>query len=306
MPQTLHWTGAAADGAADTAANYLEAAAPTTGDTVVFRARALVDGTAGDQDLDASLDQSSIRLAAIHVEQSFTGKIGSAIAPLQIGAGLVEIGVETGFGTPQGSPRINLSLPYFSGQAAPVVTVYDTADSSAEEYLPPVRLLFDDPAAVLHVRRGAVGVGVLGEEAELSAIHVSYVDRIDADAVVEIGPNVTLATVDKTGGRMTLRSAATTVGQSAGSLVTEGDGAIAALTVTGGTIVSNASGTITAAVVGGGADDAVLDLSRSRVARAVTTMTISAGGTLKVDPAIVTLTNKVTASGPVTLSASDV
>jgi hypothetical protein len=297
---TRTWTGANDDHKPDVAADYLEAAVPTDADDAYFRARALVDGvTTGDVGVTVDVaDLAAVLLASLHIEQSFTGALGTAIAPFSIGAIIVHIGEDTGFGSPAGSPRINLDLPALA--SPPVITVFDTAETSTEELLPPVRILAHDEDAVLYVRRGTVGVGMLGEAAQFSAINVSFVDNQDGDANVHIGPNVTVATINKTGGQMTLASAATTINHSAGTLIIEGTGAITNLTVTGGTVICNSTGTITNLNCQGG----TVDFTRSQAARTVTTPKIWAGATLKYDPAVVAMTAKPAAQEAVSLQAS--
>ncbi len=294
-----HWTGAVGNNAWDTAGNWLEEAVPAGGDEVYVRARVLVDGTTTDEDITEGLDQSAVRLAALHVEQSYRGKIGTAVAPLQIAAAQVDIGEHYGFTTPTGSPRVNLDLVHIESEDGPVVTVHNTAGRAEESDLAPVRLLAHDSDAVLYVRKGIVGVGMLGEAAQFAAIHQSYVSAVETDAVVVVGPNVAVATIDRVGGSMTLQCGATTVQNAAGDLLTVGAGAIGTLTVDGGTVVSNSSGTVTTLNANGG----TADFTRSRAARTVTTPKIRAGATIKFDPAVVTFTNKVEAVGPVSLAA---
>lgn len=297
---TRTYTGANDDHKPDVAADWLEAAVPVNGDDAYFRARALVDGvTTGDVDLNVDVeDLAAVVLASLHFEKSFVGAIGTAILPLKIGAAVVHIGEDTGFGAPRGSARINLDLP--AGATPPIITVFDTCAESEEEFLPPVRLLAHDEDAVLYVRRGIVGVGLLGEAAQFSAIHVSYVDQPEGDASVHVGPNVTVATINKTGGRMTLASAATAITHTGGVLVIEGAGAIGTLTVTGGTVIVNTTGAIGALNCQGG----TVDFTRSLAARTVTTPKIWAGAELRYDPAVVTFTNKLAPQEAVALQAN--
>jgi hypothetical protein len=299
MPSTLHYTDALATHNPQTAGNYLENAAPASGDTVIIRSRLLVDGnTGGDGSITASLAQSAVILARLVIEQSFTGLIGTAAAPWQIGAVVVEIGQDSGFGAPVGSQRVNLNLADAGGVTT--VTVYNTCDSSAESYLPPVRLLTHNAAAVIEVRKGSVGIGVLGEACTLSAIRESFAGNVEGDADVVVGNNVTVATIDKVGGDLALRSAATTVTNAGGNLITEGSGAIGTLTVGGGMVISNSTGTITALALNAG----LTDFTQSRDPRTVTTVTGRAGASMKYDPAVVTLTNKITSAEAVLVQFS--
>jgi len=97
------------------------------------------------------------------------------------------------------------------------------------------------------------------------------------------------------------RCAATTVTQKAGSLITEGSGAITTVNCRGGTMVSNSTGTITTLNIADGTGH--VDFTKSRNARTVTTVKLEAGGSLSLDPDVVTLTNKVDSDLPVKLTA---
>jgi len=298
----LHYTDDLGTHNPQTAGNYLENQAPVSGDTVILRSRLLVDeDTGGDGSITAGLDMSAVLLARLVIEQNWTGLVGTPNGPWRIGARVVEIGRDTGFGSPVGSQRINLDLLHI-GSGAPVVTVFGTCDSSAEAYLPPVRLLLDDANAVLEVLKGSVGLGVLGESCTAGTIRESYLSDVAGDAEVIVGDNVTLATVDKVGGDMVLRSGATAVSSGAGKLTIEGAGAVGTLTVDGGTVYPNASGTIGALVLNGG----LADFTQSRTARTVTAVTGRAGGAIKYDPSVVTVTNQITASEAVLVQFSAV
>jgi hypothetical protein len=114
---------------------------------------------------------------------------------------------------------------------------------------------------------------------------------------------LTVTTIVKDGGTLILRSAATTLTQNAGTLTTYGSGTITTGNIYGGTFYGNSTGTITALNISG----ATVDFTRSQAARTVTTLKLDPGSTLKYDPAIVTLTNKVqplSASGVITYTAA--
>jgi hypothetical protein len=299
MPQICDWIGAAADGDWGTAGNWTPAP-PGAGDSARFRSRALVDGTAGDKDVLVGLDQSALALVALVIEQSFTGLVGTAVAPLQISAETVDIGQASGFGAPTGSGRLNLHIVHLSLQDPVVVTIHDSAEASTELLLPPIRLVLDDADSVVEVRRGYVGIGAMGETVALSVLRMSYITQRDTDADVFLGAGVAVATIDKAGGRLVSRVGATLITNHGGDLLTEGAGAVATLTVEGGNVVSNSTGTIAALNLNGG----FTDFTQSRAPRTVTTTTIKAGAVLRYDPAVVTMTNKPAPSEAVTLTAS--
>ena len=97
-----------------------------------------------------------------------------------------------------------------------------------------------------------------------------------------------------------LGCAATLVEATGGDLTTYGTGAITTMTVWGGEVVPNSTGTITTLNVKGGK----VDFTKSPAARTVTTVKLEKGGSLKYDPDIITITNKVDSDEPVNLIAT--
>ncbi|HUX15565.1 MAG TPA: hypothetical protein VMW52_03780 [Phycisphaerae bacterium] len=296
MPDTRLWLGndSGNEGDWDTAANFDPAGVPVTGDTVILQR--------SSQSVTAGLDQSAVTLAALRIEQSFTGLVGTLGDPLIIGATAVNLGEHFGpSAAPAGSQGINLDL-----RGASTITVANSAAASpsAESTLPPVRLLTDNASSVLRVRKGKVGLAINSPTAvsTIGTVSVGWSASQSTDADVQIGPGVTLTTLEQTGGSATLRCAATTVTQSAGALLTDGTGAITTHTITGGSAILNASGTITTLNLDGGR----ADLTRSRAARTITTLAARSGSTgqISYDPAVVTVTNKLAPAGPVTISLS--
>jgi len=69
----------------------------------------------------------------------------------------------------------------------------------------------------------------------------------------------------------------------------------------GGTITSNSTGTITTLNIN---ETATVDFTKSAAARTVTTLKLNPDGTLKYDPNVVTLTNKVQSDYPVIYRAA--
>ena len=282
------------DGDVNNAANYLEGYVPVNGDEMYYE-------TAG-QDMDTNLEAlTGVILDELHIAAK-AGKVGNADLNgdyFKIAAKVVNIGYEYGSGSPTAATRIKLHLEDTSD--ACVVNVFNTASSSADTGQEPVRLKIDDATAIVNVRKGRVAIADQepGETSTLDKVLVSYVSNRGGDAKVVVGAGVTLATVEKTGGQMTLQSAATTVLNHAGDLTTEGAGAITTLTVEAGNVTANSSGTIGTLNANGG----TVDLTRSLVARTVTTANRRGKGAIVYDPAIVTVTTLNT-GGPVKVAAA--
>lgn len=290
---TKIWVGTDTGNEGDwaTAANWLPSGVPEAADDVYLEN--------SSQDVSEGLNQSAILLASLNIAHSYTGRIGTTSAYLQIGATLCNIGYHYGPNETlfNGSDRIKLDL----GTDPSTIVVENTNISAAENGMPTVRILCNDAATTLEVRRGQVGVAFeTGETSTLSKITSSYVSQIGTDANVYIGAGVTLTTLFQSGGYVVLRCAATTVTSWGGTLLTTGTGAIATLNGYGGTITSNSSGTITACTVTGG----IVDFTKSATARTVTTPKLDNPGQIKFDPAVMTFTNKITSNNPVTYMAS--
>lgn len=277
---TRLWLGNVAghEGEVDYADNYSPSGVPQTGDTLIV-ANTSQSLNAGD------LDQSAVTLAMLQIDQTFTGEIGTAAAYYQVGATVVRIGRYDGAGNPAGSPRLKLDL----GAAQSAVTIDNASAVSTDADLPPIRLLANHASTVLTVRKGLVGLACQDrtEVSTVGTVKVDFVNNVGGDATVILGAGVTVTTVTKTGGWLALGCAATTVTQRAGTLVTDGSGAITTLNADGGFVVGNSSGTIGTLEIQDGAE---VDLLRSTTARAVTTCKLHSGGALSYDPAVVTIT----------------
>ena len=295
---TRYWIGTDSGNEGDygTAANWSGATVPEAGDSVVFRN--------SSQDCDDTLDQSAIALTSFTVEQSYTGKIGTVTgnAPvyLQIATALLDIGRHDGANAPAGSTQLLLDLG--SGTAC-IGTILNSATTAAAANLMPIQIIAANAGTKIYVKKGRVGFAnaTSGETSTIDTIDVGYVSSPASDATVSTGSGLTLETWNQTGGRATLRSA-TTVGLVIrdGQLRTEGSGAHPAISVYGGELVSNSTGTITLLNCYGG----TTDFSRSNQARTVTTTDVWGGTTLKLNPAVVTLTNDPEPQEPMTISTS--
>lgn len=291
MAKTTIWTGAT-DGDFTVAGNWSNGV-PVTGDTVIFRDSAV--------DLDTTLDQSAITLASLVIEQSYTGLLGlstQAADYLQIGATLVSIGEHYGYGSPAGSGRLKLDL----SAANTAVTVHNTASSSQDENLPPLRLLTAG-TVTLNITKGVVGVACesAAETSAITALNVAYDSSQSSDVDLVCGEGCTVTTVVKRGGNAVLRKNATTITNYAGDLVLAGTDTVTTLTVWGGTVTPNGAMTITTLAPNGG----IVDFLTSSAARTVTNaVALAPGSTLRYDPGKVTFSGGLTASVPVSISAA--
>jgi hypothetical protein len=268
-----------------TAANWSPSGVPTAGDDVYF-----IDSS---QSVTADFDQSAVALASFNVAQSYTGTIATY---LQIASPKVRVGYNDGPGTPSGSAQLKLDLG--SGTAAAVVV--ENTGTPTTSTNPALYLKAAHASTTIEVRKGKVGIAfTTGETSTVGTITSSYTSQQASDADVYIGSGVTLTTLKQVGSRCTLGCAATTVTQTGGTLTTVGTGAITTVNANGGTANLNSTGTITTLNIGGSA----VDMTKSLQARTVTTAKLNSGS-FKFDPAVVTLTNKVTSDNTVTYTAS--
>jgi len=292
MPDTKIWVGTDTGNEGDysVAANWSPSGVPVATDNVYFKD--------SSQDCDGGLDQSAVALGSLNIAQSYTGKIGTTSAYLQVGADTVKIGHHFGPGSPTGSGRIKIDL---GSVTAAAVTVENTSSSPTETTKPPVRLLAANAGTTIEVRKGKATIAFdTGETSTIDKCTVSYVSHKNTDAEVIIGEGVTLTTFEQTGGDNVLQCAATTVDAEGGSLLTTGSGAITTLNAKGAKVTPNSTGTITTLDIDGGD----VDFLKSAAARTVTNCTLDEPGTLKRDPAVVTITNNITSDNPVILRAS--
>lgn len=252
---------------------------PLAGDSIFFN---------GDSqyNCDTNLETlAAVALASINIEKSFIKTIGDGDTYFQaLCSGKVTIGKSSGSNISQGSSRIMLDL----GTTETDIIVLDTGNSS--DSMPPLLLLAVNAASTLTIIKGKVGLAVKpGEVSTLSEIVVSSTGQA-SDAVLDIGSGVTVATIDKSGGTVTVDCGATTISQNAGTLFSTGSGAITNVNINGGTAYLDGSGTITNLTMTGG----TTDMNRYRTAKTVTNVVLSKNATYIRDSDIVTETNGIT------------
>jgi len=289
----------------NTALNWSDSAVPVNADNVYFRLNSV--------SCLYGLNQTAIDLALLEFEQSYTGLVGLADYFLRVGtATALNIGRHTGSGTlPSGSQRIKVNL----AATASTINVYNTASTAIDSnQLEPVQLLGTHANNTLTLYSGKVGVAINTPSAVSTLATVNQ-----TGGTLRLPPGVTLTTLNMTAGTCYLGCAATTIATLGSAvLTTYGAGAVTTINATGGTVTRDGTGTVTTlnnrgatvyydgtgtvttlAMTGG-----TTDYTRSRAARTITTPTISAGATFKVDESVVTLTNKLATSGNVSIAAT--
>lgn len=254
----------------DTAENWDGDALPANSDTAII--------PAGSVSILYGLDQSSVTLAALQIEQGYTGVIGLPEINtdggydeyrdtyLKIGATALTIGNGTG----QGSQRIKIDL----GSVQSAVSVNNSGQPETDTH-PAILLKGTHSSNVLNIVKGSVGVAVLpSETATIATLSIGYLSNPDNDSIVVLGSGVTLTTVNLSGGRLTVNSATTLITQTGGQLSVL-SGAHAAINMDGGSCFYASAGTLSAVKVGNGA---TFDLSRDMRSKTISACEIYAGG----------------------------
>lgn len=241
------------------------------------------------------LNQSAISnaLTALYITKSQIGQNSIDNLPpsyLQIKASKVDINYNNDPGAISLLSPVNVS----TGSTASEITVFNAASASN---VPSVNLLAASASTNINILLGAVGIANnANETATVGAIKA-------LGGSCYIGAGVTLASLLNRVCATIVRCAMTTLTMDSGTVKTDGTGAIGTVDINGGTATLNSGGTITALNAIKGA----ADFSKSTTARTVTTAKIGSGGSIKYDPSIVTMTNKVqpyNSSGDLTLTAA--
>ncbi|MBN1435681.1 MAG: hypothetical protein JW936_01275 [Sedimentisphaerales bacterium] len=275
----------------NTAANWSPAGVPEAADDVYFEN--------DDTDILYGLDQSAVDLSSFNVAQSFTGTLGTTSAYLQIDADDVRIGYHNGPGRPSGSSRIRLDLG--SNECDTVIENAGTASSTSDCA---INLLANNSSSDVEIRKGKVGLGNLyGETATFGVVMIHYTSNPRSDCEVYVGAGVTLTTI-YTAGVTRIEGLVTTINAMYGTLTTEGANGYTAVNVYGAAANLNAAGTIATLK---GYNGAVIDLTKSHIARTVTDTKLEPGAKLITDESYVTHTNgieSIAGGGKITYQAA--
>lgn len=268
--------------------NWSGGAVPVDSDDVIFEK--------SDRDCLYGLDQSAIQPTTLKIRQSYTGNLGlprynvdgSSVyfeyreTYLKIGPTSILIGEGEG----EGSRRIKIDTGTDQTDLR-VINSGTGEDSDA----PAILWKGSHASNAVRVLKGEVGCAFYGgESATIDTLQVGHRGNVQGDAVVTCGPGCTLTTIAKSGGELTIHSAATTITQTDGELWIEGAGAVTTLTVDEGAVRYNSSGTITTLNVG---DGGTIDFSGDGRAKTATTTTLQSGATLTDSLAVVTYTNGI-------------
>lgn len=250
----------------DVATNWSTNTVPETGDTVYI--------SETDVSILYGLDQSAFTLAALHIDQTFTGSIGLPRTNtdgttsyyeyrdsyLKIGATLLNIGDKDG----DGSDRIKIDL----GSVQSTVLITDSGESP-DGNTPPILLLGTHASNVINVNRGTVGVAYYPTEVStIATLKQAFFDDAADDTTVYLGSGVTIGAIVKSGGVIDINSSTTTISQSGGTLNIH-DGAHPALTIVDGDCNYNSTGTGVISIGGTG----VLNFNQDRRSKTITSIT---------------------------------
>lgn len=270
----------------DATGNWSGGAIPVDTDDIVF-SNSSIDCLYG-------ISQSSIDLASLKIEQSYTGKIGLAdhnglypeYRTKDLTLGTVTL-LEIGKGIGNGSQRIRLDV----GSNACTLNMLNSG-SSSEAGAEPVLWKGTHASNVVNVSKGQLGIATRpGETATVATLRVGYLSNQAGDSTVRCGAGTTLTTIEQAGGRLEINSAVTTLGITGGDCVFNGSAAMTTLNADGGKVHYRSSGTLTTANVG---DDAELDFSQDMRDRTVTNCTLSSDAKLADPFGTVTFTNPMT------------
>lgn len=177
---TVYWIGGTGSCSWTATANWSGGAAPATGDIVYIRN--------ASSSIDSGLSNTSVLLAQLIIEQTFTGRLGdTAGTPLAIGATYCRIGDNGGATgtTPAGSGAIILN----TGTNTCTLEVTNTKSSGTDSGLEPVRWIGNNTANAVVVTGGTVGIGTTSptQTATLGSLSVG------SNATVNSGPGVSWA-----------------------------------------------------------------------------------------------------------------
>lgn len=214
-----------------TASNWSTGTLPGDGDVVIFEHNGVP--------VLFGLNQSTVTLAALHIKQSYTGKIGlddavfhidsDTLDPSQceyrqtyltIGVESIHIGEHTGQNIASGSSRIKID----TGSIQTLLHVHNTSSTSSDTHQQVVRWKGTHIDNVVRIVRGKLGIAsnLPGESTSLSALYVGQADSLGSDASVVLGPGVTLTNLYQAGGTVWSSCDVDTIEQTAGMLNTLG------------------------------------------------------------------------------------
>jgi len=255
--------------------NWSTGNVPSNGDDVVIQnsSASILHG----------LDQQSIALNSLSIDQSYTGSIGLSLKNL---AGYVEYRetylriqaatITVGSGSGSGSGRIKLDTG--SGQCA--LNVHNSG-SPATSGVKSILWRGTHASNTVTVNKGSFGAAVFaGETATIATLKEGFRTNVSGDSDVLLGSGCSLATIAKTGGSLEINSSFASLDHAAGETVIA-DGTPGSMTIAGGAVRYQTAGTYTQATLASGGE---LDFRQDLRPRTGTDTTLRAGAVLR-DPA---------------------
>ncbi len=293
--------------------NWSDGSIPANGDTVIF-ADSSVNCAFG-------LDNNSVALVALLIEQTYTGYIGldrTALVTsadgattttakaeyredyLRIDVDAIEIGKHTGEGTASGSARIKIDN---TSTDAATITVFKTASAGADSNLAPVRLLGSHANTDIFIRSGVVGLGIdePGEDCTVGDVFINGVN-----SKVYFGSGASFDNLVQSEGFSIVESDATvtSIKVIGGTMTTEGDFTVTTFTIEGGTLYPNHSKTAGNAITTFNINGGDVIGNRTNEPRTWATVNHEIGGRVTIDPNQITVTTYNNPANEYTLTAS--
>ena len=177
---------------------------------------------------------------------------------------------EITFGTAPGANSIKVTIGRGEGNGSSMIRICtNDVQTEVDVYLtgpmkknkPCVLWRGTHASNSVNVYRGSIGIASgAGEAATVDQLRISYIETVDSDAYVVVGPGVTLNTVTKDAGYLQDDCAVVTAfTQLAGDTDFNGTGAMAQLYNRGGVFNYNSSGTLNGATIVSGDGELVFD-----------------------------------------------
>lgn len=237
---------------------------------------------------------TGLTMTAINIELSFTGQIGLSetntdgtaykeYRPQYLAVGATTLNIGNGVGPGSGMIKIN-------GEA--IATTLNQVDSGTSQESDREAVLWkgSNAANVVNITGGSLGIAIFGDEtATVATIRMASGLLGAPPPTVRCGAGVTLTTIDKESGTLTINSGLTTLTNRSGDAEISA-GNITTLTVAAGTVSYRGVGTITTANISGGA---TLDFSGDVRARTLTNTNMYSGARLHDPASTVTFTNAI-------------
>ncbi len=295
-----------------TAENWSDGSVPGTNDTIIFANNSV--------SVCFGLDNNSLAINDLRIEQTYTGKIGLALGSfvtaadgetvdtskpeyredyLRVDVDDIQIGKHVGVGTAAGSTRLKIDN---TNTGASTTVVFSSANTGAETNLPPIRMLFNSTTADIFIRGGSIGLAD-DEPNETAILGDLYLNG--KNSKVFCGAGCQIQTVVQTNGQSLIQSSTTvtSIDLLEGSMALEGAFTVTTLNINGGMLLPNnnegAVGITTLNINGG-----TVDGTRTSELRTWTTVNLAVGGSIKVNSDIVTMTNFNDPSGEYTIQVS--